>query len=439
MRSRSGWVEDRRGRNGRRWRARYRGPDGRVRSRSFARKLDAERWIDTQLVRIDRGEWTDPAAGDVTLAEWSQKWMRSLLLKATTRAEYESLLQSRILPEFGAMAINRITPTAIREWTASMIADGLSASRVRAAKGRLAQCLEVAVIDGMLLRNPAAAVNTPPVRRRPQRFLDVADVAALAEAAENQQAGSGLVVQVLAYVGLRWGELVALRRSRIDMLRRRIEVAESATEIGATLTWSTPKSHEPRTVTMPSTVVDQLAEHLGSVASDELVFTAPRGGPLRSSTWRRQVWVPATSEVGVEALRVHDLRHTAASLMISSGASIKAVQRQLGHSTATMTLDLYGHLYDDDLDALADALDRRIAQSPAPQRAPSAPRRVVATSCTYRRRSHNPLRRKGFQRREWDSNPRGPPGARQFSRLLPSSARPSLRTTATVAGVRPHR
>jgi integrase len=379
--TRSGWVEDRRGRTGRRWRARYRGPDGRVRSRSFDRKVDADRWLDTQLVRIDRGDWTDPAAGNVVLAEWSEKWLRSLSLKETTRAEYESLLRSRILPEFGAMAINRITPAAIREWRASMIDAGLSPSRIRAAKGRLAQCLQMAVVDGLLLRNPADGVSTPPVRGRPQRFLDVDDVAALTAAAEARQPTSGLVVEILAYVGLRWGELVALQRSRVDVLRRRIEVAESATEIGARLSWSTPKSHEPRTVTMPSTVVDKLAAHLGSIASGELVFTAPRGGPLRSSTWRRQVWLPAISQVGIEGLRVHDLRHTAASLMISSGASIKAVQRQLGHATATMTLDLYGHLYDDDLDALADALDRRLTDSPAPparpERAPKGRGQIV--------------------------------------------------------------
>lgn len=371
--SRSGWIEDRQGRTGRRWRARYRGLDGRVRSRSFDHKLDASRWLDAQLVRIARGEWTDPAAGNVPLSEWSDKWLATLSLKETTRAEYESLLRSRILPVFGATSINRITPAAIREWTASMIDDGLSPSRIRAAKGRLSQCLQMAVVDGLLLRNPADGVGTPPVRGRPQRFLDVDDVAVLAAAAEARQHPGGLVVEILAYVGLRWGELVALRRSRVDLLRRRIEVAESATEIGATLSWGTPKNHQPRTVTMPSTVVDKLAIHLGTGPSEGLVFTAPRGGPLRSSTWRRNVWLPATNKVGIDSLRVHDLRHTAASLMISSGASIKAVQRQLGHATATMTLDLYGHLYDDDLDALADALDRRIADSPAP---PARPQRA---------------------------------------------------------------
>jgi integrase len=379
---RSGWVEDRKGRTGRRWRARYRGPDGRVRSRSFDRKVDAERWLDTQLVRIDRGDWSDPTAGDVTLLEWSHRWLATLTLKPKTRAEYESLLRSRILPEFGTIPINRITPAAIREWSASMTEAGLSPSRVRAAKGRLAQCLQMAFVDGLLLRNPANGIHTPPVHHRRQRFLTVAETAQLAAAVEDRQAGSGLVVETLAYVGLRWGELVALRRSRVDVLRRRIEVAEAATEIGGALSWGTPKSHEARAVTMPSVVVDKMATYLGSVESDGLVFTGPRGGPLRSSGWRSKVWTAALNDTGIVDLRIHDLRHTAASLMISSGATIKAVQRQLGHASATMTLDLYGHLYDDDLDALADALDRRLADSPAPparpERAPKGRGEVVA-------------------------------------------------------------
>jgi integrase len=160
---------------------------------------------------------------------------------------------------------------------------------------------------------------------------------------------------------MRWGELVALRRSRVHLLRRRIEIAESATELGSGLSWGTPKTHERRLVTMPAFLADRLAHRLGAIAEDGLVFTAPKGGPLRSSPFRQTVWAPAVEASGLGQLRIHDLRGTAASLMISSGANIKAVQRQLGHASAAMTLDLYGHLYEDDLDALSEALDRRFA------------------------------------------------------------------------------
>ena len=196
---------------------------------------------------------------------------------------------------------------------------------------------------------------------------------------------------------MRWGELVALRRSRVHLLRRRIEVAESATELGSGLSWGGPKTHEERMVTMPAFLADRLAGRVGSISEDGLVFTAPKGGPLRSSPFRQTVWVPALEAAGLGKLRIHDLRATAASLMISSGANIKAVQRQLGHASAAMTLDLYGHLYEEDLDALSEALDRRFAaataepqtrserassDSPAPlyrpERAPGASAPVVA-------------------------------------------------------------
>ena len=115
-----------------------------------------------------------------------------------------------------------------------------------------------------------------------------------------------------------------------------------------------------------TSLADRLAVHLSVVEEDGLVFTAPRGGPLRSSPFRQSVWIPAIEAAGLEHLRIHDLRGTAASLMISSGANIKAVQRQLGHASASMTLDLYGHLYEEDLDALSEALDRRFSAATAP-------------------------------------------------------------------------
>ncbi len=363
---RSGWIEDRQGRTGRRWRARYRGPDGRIRSRSFDRKVDADRWLVARLGSIDRGEWIAPEAGNIPLSDAAADWLAGLDIKPKTRAGYESLLRSRVLPVFGDLPVNRITPAMVRNWIADMQAEGLSASRIKQAKQVLSAPLELAVVDGIIARSPTTGVKVPTVRRREQRFLAAEQVADLAAAAEKAQDGAGLVIMTLAWVGMRWGELVALRRSRVHLLRRRIEIAEAATELGSGLSWGTPKTHEGRLVTMPAFLADQLAPRLGQIPDDELVFTAAQGGPLRSSPFRRQIWKPAVEAAGLEQLRIHDLRGTAASLMISSGANIKAVQRQLGHASAAMTLDLYGHLYEDDLDTLADALDRRYAAATAP-------------------------------------------------------------------------
>lgn len=141
----------------------------------------------------------------------------------------------------------------------------------------------------------------------------------------------------------------------MDVAKRRVYVRESATEISGRLEWGTPKTHEVRTVVVPRFVIEALGE-----PSDGLVFTAPKGGPLRHSNFTRGVWVPACEAAGMpDGLLIHDLRDTAASLAISAGASIKAVQRMLGHASAAMTLDTYGSLFEEDLEDLADRMEQR--------------------------------------------------------------------------------
>jgi integrase len=334
------------------------GADGRQRSRSFERKVDAERWLREELAKIDRGLWVDPSAGDVTFAEWSAGWLEGLHLKPSTRANYESNLRSRILPHFGAIPISRITPGVVRSWVTELRGSGLSAASVRQARQVLHASLEVAVTDGILPRNAVDPVSPPSVRPRRQLFLSEAELANLAEAAEQRQETMGSLVLLLGWSGLRWGEAAALRTRWVDVDRRRIQVVEAVTEVGGRLEWGTPKTHEGRTVVVPRFVTDALP----SREPDGLVFTAPKGGPLRTSNFRRNVWHPACRASGMpDGLLVHDLRDTAASLMIASGASIKAVQRALGHASAKMTLDTYGGLFEDDLEDLADRLERRAA------------------------------------------------------------------------------
>ncbi len=158
---------------------------------------------------------------------------------------------------------------------------------------------------------------------------------------------------VLGFCGLRWGEMAALRVKRVDLLRRRITVAESVTEVRGHLTWGTPKSHQSRSVTVPRFLAKLLGEIVAGKGSDDLVFTTMTGRPLRNLNWRRDVFDPAAADVGLEGLTPHEQRHTAASLAVSAGANVKAVQRMLGHASAAMTLDVYSGLFDADLDSVA--------------------------------------------------------------------------------------
>jgi integrase len=200
------------------------------------------------------------------------------------------------------------------------------------------------------------------------RVLDPGGVRALAEAIAEPY---GVLVYVLAFGGLRWGEACALRRSRCDLLRGRLEVVESLAEIGGELYFGEPKTYQRRWVRLPRFVSVALAAHLeANVArtQDALVFTSPNGAPLRYTNFRRRQWHPALRAAAVDPkLTPHQLRHFCASFLHSRGASLKAIQEQLGHSSPTMTLSVYTHLFGGDLDGLYDGLEEPLAASLRPE------------------------------------------------------------------------
>ncbi|MGB5380050.1 MAG: tyrosine-type recombinase/integrase [Acidimicrobiia bacterium] len=316
--------------------------------------MDAERWLRDELQKQDRGLWVDPSAGAVRFEEYAEEWFQGLVLKPKTIAGYRSLLDSRILPTLGAVELRRINPDFLRAWVAAMAADSLSASRMGQAKRVVSAVLAQAVDDGLIGRNPTDTVKVPKTRERDQRHLTAEQVTDLADAVDQRMRGGAQLVKLLAYGGLRWGEAVALRSNNVDVLRRQVHVRESATLVNGTLVWGPPKSHRSRTIVMPAFLINEIAPTL---SGSDLVFTSSTGRPLRSPNFLRRVWKPAVAELGLGGLVPHDLRHTAASLAISAGASVKAVQRMLGHSSAQITLDRYTHLFEDDLESLAESMD----------------------------------------------------------------------------------
>ena len=340
------------------WRARYRAPDGRQHSRSFRRKVDAERWLLTEESAALEGSWVDPQAGTVLLGDYAESWLQARQdLAPKTVATYEALVRTHIIPAFGGQLLRTVSTEEIRSWQAGLLAGGLSAATVRQTARLLRSILGQAVDDGRLARNAAAMVKQPSVRPRRQLFLNAAELGVLAEACGEY----GPLVWFLGWSGLRFGEAVALRAGQVDPKRRRVRVEEAATEVGGRLIFGPPKTYEARTVIVPRFVLDPLALLLEDRETTELVFTATRGGPVRHGNFRTRVFSPAAKRIGKPDLVPHDLRDTAASLMIASGASIKAVQRALGHASAKMTLDVYGSLFEEDLERLADTMEERYA------------------------------------------------------------------------------
>ncbi len=167
------------------------------------------------------------------------------------------------------------------------------------------------------------------------------------------------LVYVAAYTGLRWGELTALRVRDVNPTRRRLAVNQNAVRVGAEIFVGSPKTHELRSVPFPEFLDDPIAQLCEGKPRSGLLFGDGEEffGRPRSSEYSRSWFKSALVTAELERMTIHDLRHTAASLAISSGANVKAVQRMLGHASAAMTLDVYADLFDDDLDTVSASLN----------------------------------------------------------------------------------
>jgi len=337
------------------WRARYRDSRGREHSRHFARKIDAQAWLDSVTTSIQTGTYIDPTKGRITIGELAPVWIAGKInLKPTTHARYEDAMRVHVLPRWGDVPLQKIEHGEIQTWLAELTDKGLAGASVRKVHGVLAGILGLAVRDRRLPSNPALGVALPRLNQKRRRYLTAVQVEALAEAA-----GPGRVaIYVLAYCGLRWSELAALRVRNVDLLRRRLNIEEGVTEVnGATLAWGTPKSHERRSVPIPRFLATELEAMLDGKGPDTLLFTSPMGAVLRNRNARALWFDSAATAIDQQGLTPHELRHTAASLAVSAGANVKAVQRMLGHASAAMTLDTYADLFEDDLNEVADRLD----------------------------------------------------------------------------------
>lgn len=344
------------------WRARYRGPDRKERSKHFPRKLDAERFLAGIEVAKTRGEWIDPTLSRVTVGAWIPQWLESQVqLKPTTRLRYEGLVSKQILPTWAKVKLAEVTPADVASWVGKLSASGLAPATVRYAHRVFALALKHAVLDGRLARNPAEGVALPRVKARPKRFLSHVEVECLARECGDHAP----VIYFLAYTGLRWGEAIALRVSDLDLMRRRVHVNRAMAEVRGRAVVGTPKDHEIRSVPLPAFVTDMLVPVVAGRDQDALVFPASDAVSfLRNGNFRSRVFDDAARRAGVDGVTPHGLRHTAASLAVQAGASVVLVSRMLGHASVSVTLDVYAGLFVDDLDAVAEHLnDAKIKSS----------------------------------------------------------------------------
>jgi integrase len=344
---------EKRVRNGRtRWYARFRTPDGTQQTKTLARKVDADRFLVEVESSKQHGAFVDARRASLTVGEWADDWLAAQAdLAPTTRNRYAGILSKHVRPRWGQVRLADVTHAEVQRWLTRL---DLAPASVRKVHRVLSMVLAYAVKDGRLALNPAAGVSLPRLREAEKRFLSHRQVRELADACGDDYR---LMVLFLAYTGLRWGEMAALTVGRVDFLRRRALVAESVTPVEGVMTFGPTKGHERREVPIPRFLIDDLARHVEGKSADDLVFTGERGAVMRSGTFRRGALIEAAKAIGIPGFHPHELRHTAASLAIASGADVKVVQQMLGHKSATMTLDQYGHLFGDRLDIVADAMD----------------------------------------------------------------------------------
>lgn len=363
---------DRKGKANKRYDVRYRDPAGKVRTKTFRNKTDAVRYAATVEVDLHKGEWTDPTLGKVTFADWWDRWWPTTVnLRASSRARDESYARNHLLPRFGTTPLAGIDHTAVVAWVADLTASGLAPATVVKAAQIMGKTMSAAVDAGMIRANPTDRVKLPRIERREMRFLTPGEVATLADSIDPRYRA---LVLTGAYCGLRWGEMVGLTRSRVDLLHRRIEVAEIVTEVRGQLVAGPPKTRAGhRSVPVPRVVADALEEHMAAVPG-EIVFPSPEGHHLRASLFRPRFWHPATERADLTGLRLHDLRHTAVALWIAAKASPKEIAARAGHSSVVTVLDRYGHLLPGYEDEVNEALD---AMASAATAAPSSPARAI--------------------------------------------------------------
>jgi integrase len=321
-----------------RWRARYRDAAGKEHARHFARKVDAQRWLDTVAASVVGGTYVDPRTARITVEEWCRTWVDGYATRRASTVRQARVHLRQITAAFGPMPLNAVRPSHVRSWTARLNEQGLAPSYVYALHARLAQLMADAVHDGILARSPCSRRTSPGMGSQRPYVATTAQVWALYESVPEHLAPAVLLG---AFVGLRTAEACGLRVADVDFLRA--VVAPAVQWPGEPL-----KSETSRTpVPIPRELARELAEAVARWPGPTVV-TDGLGGP--ASPWSIERAVRSARHTVPDlpsGFRFHDLRHYLASLLIGTGADVKVVQVRLRHASARTTLDTYGHLWPD--------------------------------------------------------------------------------------------
>lgn len=318
---------------------------GRVVTRTFKRRKDADAYAATIEADKLRGVAVDPRSGRLTVEELVDRWLAANPAKrSSTMARDRSAASLYVVPAIGAQTISSVTPANIQalvsDWSRRR-----APRTVRRTYDVLRASFAFAVANDWLARSPCRGIKLPQITGTRRHDLTPEQVIALAQAVGEDYSAAIYLGGVL---GLRWGEVAGLRVGRLDLLGQKLTVAEQITrgEHGRQVIGLPKSLAGTRTLALPAWLVELLAEHLArrgltAAVPEAYVFVMPGGGPLDYSHWRRRVWLPACRAEECEGAAFHDLRRTAATLLVLEGVDVKTAQVRLGHSDVRLTFGLY--------------------------------------------------------------------------------------------------
>jgi integrase len=335
---------------------------GRTQTEVRNKKTDA-------LAQQQRGMLTDPDRQ--TLAEYMAVWLEDSakpMIRLTTYRLYEYAIRSHIAPAtIGRLRLAKLTPQHIQRWLNDLSATDLSPKTVRLIFGTLKTALELAVKWNMLARNPATLVDPPRLPYHEIKSLTPAQVTTLLKAAEGHRLYP--IYALAVALGMRQGEILALRWQDVDLDGATLTVAHTLQQLNrnAAILLEPKTKAGIRRITMPAMIVTILRQHRVRQLEERLqakdwedngyIFTSPAGKPLYKQTVFRH-FKPLLAAAGLPDMRFHDLRHTAASLMLAQSVPPRMIMEILGHSNIGITMDTYAHILPSLRQEAAEAMER---------------------------------------------------------------------------------
>jgi len=325
-------------------------------------KKEAEKRLSELLHELDTGTFMKP--GKTTLAEYLERWMKDYArpnLAPRTVEGYESIIRKHLIPKLGHLPLMQLKPEHLQKYYAELMQSGrcskrggLSAQTVRHHHTALHKAIQTAVEWGLLTRNVADAVRPPRAAQSEMQTWNEDEIMRFLEAAKTTPYYALFYTAI--FTGMRRSELMALRWQDVDFILSQIYVNRSMHQLrDGSFIFRSPKTAKGRRlVAMPPSAILVLQDHYNKVAQDrkvlgvtlrddDLVFGEADGRPMRPNRITR-AWPMLAASAGLKVIRLHDARHTHASIMLKKGIHPKIVQERLGHASIAITLDTYSHV-----------------------------------------------------------------------------------------------